>query len=136
MLASKIKQANIQFVESFRLLDRMLLMTHYRLADLSLAPASALTLPASALSAPMSALSAPAASALAASGSVDPSYLAAAALRADPGAVSVTRGFSTVRVAAPPAGVAFGAAPAAVATIRGTQFVTSGAAPQLYAPFP
>ena len=65
--------------------------------------------------------------------SVDPTFLAATAqLRAaDP-----ARGFSAVRVAAPPAGVAYGAAPA-LATIRGAQFITAGAAgaPQLYAPF-
>jgi len=109
-------------------------MERYRLADLSLAPASALTLPASALSAPMSALSAAQPSALSAQASVDPSYLAAA-LRADSVAASVSRGFSAVRVAAPPAGVTFGAAPAAVATIRGAQFMTPGAGPHLYAPF-
>ena len=108
-------------------------MERYRLADLTLAPASALTLPASALSAQMSALSAAQPSALSAQASIDPSYLAAA-LRADSVAASVSRGFSTVRVAAPPGGVTFGAAPA-VATIRGAQFMTPGAGPHLYAPF-
>lgn len=91
-----------------------------RLADLSLAPASALS------ATQPSALSGPA--------SVDPSYLAAA-LRAEQ-AAAVSRGFSAVRVAGPPAGVAFGAAPATVATIRGAhQFMAPGAGPHLYAPF-
>ena len=105
-------------------------MARYRMADLSLAPASA-------LSAPMSALSAAQSSALSAQGSVDPSYLAAA-LRADSVAAataSLSRGFSAVRMAAPPGGVTFGAAPAAVATIRGTPFMTPGPGPHLYAPF-
>lgn len=101
----------------------------FRMADLSLAP-----MPAPPPTAPpMSGLSAAAVPASVAPAAVDP-Y---AGLR-DPSAVAAVaaaaqRGFSTVRVAAPPPGVAaFGAAGPAQAA----QLVTPAAAPQLYTPYP
>lgn len=97
-----------------------------RLADLTLAPPmsamSAMSVPAT-----IAAMSAPSMSAAA---SVDP-Y---AALR-DPASSGVmSRGFSAMRVAAPPPGIAFGAA--GPAGVRGAQLVTQGTAvpAHLYAP--
>ena len=89
-----------------------------RMADLSLAP---MPPSASGLSAPMSGLS---------TASVDP-Y---AGMR-DPASAAAQRGFSAVRVAAPPPGVAaFGAAGALP---QAAQLMTpSVAAPQLYTQYP
>jgi len=99
----------------------------YRMADLSLAP---IPPSASGLSAPMSGLSAAPASVDPYGGLHDPAVASAAA----------QRGFSAVRVAAPPPGVAaFGAAgPGSVAAVpQAAQLVTpSVAAPQLYTPYP
>lgn len=101
------------------------LHVRYRMADLSLAP---MPPSASALSAPMSGLSA-------APASVDP-Y---GGLH-DPAAASAAqRGFSALRVAAPPAVATFGAAaPGSLAAVpQAAQLLTpSVAATQLYTQYP